>query len=126
MPTLDETITGFVTGDNLEIRRAITELPAEIATAWLTVKRYARQADDEALFQKEITIVDDPGVGQIVDPGGGGDDGDLRFDFTSTDTTALGSAAWVYDIQLVLTTGVVYTPEKGTIALTADVTRSTS
>lgn len=126
MPTLNETITGFVAGDNLEIRRDVTELPADMTTAWLTVKRHDRQSDEDALFQKEITIVDDPGVGQIVATGGGGDDGDLRFDFVPADTTALGNGTWVYDIQILLSTGVVYTPEKGTIALTMDVTRSTS
>jgi len=125
-PTLNETITGFVTGDNLEVRRVITDLPAAIATAWFTVKQSERQDDDDALIKKEITTSDDPGVGQVEDAGGAGSSGDLRFDFVPDDTESMGDLRWTYDIQLKLSTGEIYTPEKGTITMDMDVTKSTT
>ena len=126
MSTLTGTITGYVVGDNLEVRRTVTELPAALETAWLTIKRHAREPDTDAVVAKVIEIADNPGNGQITEAGGVGVDGALRFDLTQIDTTALGAAAWVYDIQVKLTNGTVYTPEIGTVDLTADVTRSTT
>lgn len=126
MSTLTGTITGYVVGDNLEIRRAVTELPAALETAWLTIKRHAREPDSAAVVAKVISTGDNPGTGHITIAGGVGVEGALRFDLTPTDTTALGAASWVYDIQVKLTNGTVYTPEVGTVDLTADVTRSTT
>ena len=126
MSTLTGTITGYVVGDNLEIRRAVTELPAALEAAWLTIKRHAREPDLAAVVAKVISTGDNPGTGHITIAGGVGVDGALRFDLTPTDTTALGAASWVYDIQVKLTNGTVYTPEVGTVDLTADVTRSTT
>lgn len=126
MSDLAVEITGFVEGDDLEIRRTVTELPAAIAVAWLTVKRHHRQQDDEAKLQKRITMTDVPGTGQIVEAGGSGTDGNLRFDLTQADTADLGSKRYVHDIQIKLATGKVYTIEKGTIQLTADVTETTT
>ncbi len=119
-------ITGFVAGDDLEIRRTVTGLPAAIDVAWLTVKRYAGEPDDEARLQKRITATDVPGTGQIVEAGGPGTDGDLRFDLTPEDTASLGAKPHVHDIQVKLLTGKVYTIEKGTIQLAADVTKTTT
>lgn len=126
MSELAATITGYVTGDNLEIRRTVTDLPAAIAVAWLTVKRYATQPDAEAALQKRITTTDVADTGQIVEAGGPGTDGDLRFDLTPVDTESLGAKRYVHDIQIKLSTGRVYTIEKGTLQLTADVTETTT
>jgi hypothetical protein len=126
MSTLSGTITGYVVGDDLEIRRTVTELPDAIATAWLTVKQHSRQLDDDAVLEKEITESDVPGTGQIEVEGGVGIDGTLRFDLTATDTTLLGTKTWVYDIQIKLDNGKIYTPEVGTLTLTLDVRRATS
>ena len=126
MSTLTGTITGYVVGDNLEIRRAVTELPAALEAAWLTIKRHAREPDLAAVVAKVISTGDNPGTGHITIAGGVDVDGALRFDLTPTDTTALGAASWVYDIQVKLTNGTVYTPEVGRVDLTADVTRSTT
>jgi len=126
MSDLAVEITGFVAGDDLEIRRTVTDLPAAIAVAWLTVKRHHKQSDDEAKLQKRITTTDVPGTGQVVEAGGPGTDGDLRFDLTQADTASLGAKWYVHDIQIKLATGKVYTIEKGTIQLTADVTKSTA
>jgi len=126
MSTLTGTITGYVVGDNLEVRRTVTELPAALETAWLTIKRHAREADSDAVVAKIITTNDVPGTGHITEAGGVGVDGALRFDLSQIDTTALGAAPWVYDIQVKLTDGTVYTTEVGPVDLTADVTRSTT
>jgi hypothetical protein len=126
MSDLAVEITGFVTGDDLEIRRTVTDLPEEIAAAWLTVKHYPAQPDEEATLQKRITTADAPGAGQIVEVGGVGTDGDLRFDLTPEDTARLGARRYVHDIQIKLGSGKIYTIEKGTIRLTADVTKTTT
>jgi hypothetical protein len=119
-------ITGFVVGDDLEVRRTVTDLPAAIETAWLTLKHYPSQPDQEAKLQKRITTTDAPGTGQVVEAGGPGTDGDLRFDLTPDDTTRLGVKRYVHDIQIKLSTGKVYTIEKGTLQLTAGVTETTT
>ena len=126
MSDLAVQITGFVVGDDLEVRRTVTDLPAPIESAWLTFKRYPRQPDEEAILQKKITTVDVPGVGQIVVAGEPDVDGDLRFDLTPADTTVLDTRLRAYDIQIKLTTGKIYTIEKGTLQLTGDVTQTTA
>lgn len=126
MSTLTGSITGYVVGDNLEIERTVTDLTSPIELAWLTVKRHARAPDDDAVVTKAITETNNPGTGQIETDGGVGIDGLLRFDLVPADTTALGTAEWVYDIQVKLDDGTVYTPEVGTLELTADVRRATS
>ncbi len=126
MSDLTVAITGFVVGDDLEIRRTVTELVAPIEVAWLTVKRHPAQPDDEARLQKRITAADVPGTGQVVVAGGIDVDGDLRFDLTPDDTASLRTRRLVHDIQVRLTTGKIYTIEKGTIQLVADVTKTTA
>jgi hypothetical protein len=126
MSDLAIAITGFVVGDDLEIRRAVTELPAAIEAAWLTAKLHPGQSDEDAKLQKRITTTDVPGTGQIVTAGGPGTDGDLRFDLTPADTERLGAKRYIHDIQIKLSTSKVYTIEKGTLQLTADVTETTT
>lgn len=126
MTDLSVAITGFVAGDNLEVRRAVQELPAALADAWLTVKHHRLQPDAAAVLQKHITATDVPGTGQIVTAGGDGIDGDLRFDLTGIDTETLGTRSYVYDIQVKLEDGTIYTIELGTVQLTGGVTETTS
>lgn len=126
MSDLAVEITGYVEGDDLEIRRTVTELPAAIEVAWLTVKRHPNQPDEDARLQKRITTADVPGTGQVVAGGGTDVEGDLRFDLTQADTALLGIRRFVHDIQIRLTTGKVYTIEKGAIQLVAEVTKSTA
>ncbi len=125
MSDLCVAITGFVTGDDLEIRRTVTDLIAPIEIAWLTVKHHAGQSDQDARLQKRITAADVPGTGQVVHAGGPDVAGDLRFDLSQADTGHLGAKRYVHDIQIRLTTGKIYTIEKGTIQLVADVTKTT-
>jgi len=126
MSDLAVAITGFVVGDDLEIRRTVTDLVAPIEVAWLTVKHHPAQPDEEARLQKRITTADVPGSGQVVEAGGPDTNGDLRFDLTQADTALLGTKRFIHDIQIRLTTGKVYTIEKGTIQLVADVTKTTA
>jgi len=89
------------------------------------VVRY-NQPDTDARLQKRITTTGVPGTGQIVEAGGPGTDGDLRFDLTQADTTLLGAKRYVHDIQIKLATGKIYTIEKGTIQLAPGVTETTT
>jgi hypothetical protein len=123
MADLSVSITGFVAGDDLEIRRTVTDLPAPIQIAWLTIKHHTGQSDAEASLQKKVTPTDLPGTGYISEVGGPGLDGLVRFDLTHEDTRSLGSRKYGHDIQVRLTTGAVYTIEKGTIQFEADYTR---
>jgi len=125
MSDLDVSITGFVEGDDLEIRRTITGLEAAIETAWLTVKREPMQEDD-AVLEKEITTDNVTGIGQSETAGGPGESGVLRFELTDEDTRALGESKWIHDIQIALVGGKIYTVEIGTIQLTGDVRITTS
>lgn len=124
MSDLSVAISGFVAGDDLEVRRTVTDLPAAIATAWLALKLYPGQPDAEAKLQKRATTADVVGVGQVVEPGGPDVDGDLRFDLTPEDTARLGTLRYVHDIQIRLVTGKVYTIEIGTFQLGAGVTEA--
>jgi hypothetical protein len=123
MSDLTVEITGFVAGDNLEIRRAVTDLPSPIVTAWITLKAFPGLG--EIVIQKEIDETDEPGVGQIEEPGDETTPGDIRFDFLPADTTLMGAARYVYDIQIILDDDTVYTLEKGRIQLTAGITAVT-
>lgn len=124
MSDLNVVLSGYVVGDDLEIRRTITGLPSPIAIAWLTVKRYSEQEDTDAVVSKKITTTDVPGTGRIVEAGGVGVDGDLRFDLVPADTRLLGSLTWIHDLQLKLDNGKIYTVEIGTVDLTIDVRKT--
>lgn len=127
MSDLAASITGFVAGDDLEVRRGVTEVPSALDKAWLTIKRHDNEADAQAILQKVITTADVPGTGQIEDDGGGDGEATVRFDFTDADTLLLGGASFVYDIKVKCSTGdKLYRIEVGTIQLTRGVTDATS
>lgn len=126
MSTLDATITGYVAGDDLEIRRSVSGVGEAVTDAWLTIKRYAGQPDSAAVMQKHVTTVDVEGTGQIEVAGDADTPAEIRFDLTPANTLALGVSPWVFDIQVKSDSGKVYTPVKGTITLTAGVTEATS
>lgn len=79
------------------------------ATAVLTVK--IRATDSTALVQKVGAFVNPPGT-----------DGKLRFEFVPVDTINIQPGPYVYDIQISLPLGKVYTVVKGTCDLMEDVT----
>jgi len=124
MANLAEAITGYVAGDNLRVDRTITGLESPIAKAWLTVKRHVRETDASAEVSKTITP-DASEDGQVVAAGGPEVDGEIRFVLTPEDTEPLSDREWVFDIQILLEDGSVYTTDRGTIQLTTGVTKAT-
>ena len=124
MANLSEEITGYVSGDDLRVDRTITGLESPIEKAWLTVKRHVRQPDDEAQVRQTVTTVESED-GQVVTAGGPEESGEIRFLLTAADTESLSGREWVFDIQILLEEGSLYTTDKGTIQLTPGVTKAT-
>lgn len=124
MPNLASTITGFVKGDDLDIVRTITNIPAGqvLSEARLTV----RSVDlSTILFTKTITSSLVAGQGQISDTGADGT-GVLTFQLTggiSGNTVTLTPGTnFPFDIQLKTDANKHYTPEVGTITAVQEVT----
>lgn len=136
MPNLtDNSLQGLVLGDSLTIFRTITNIPTGLTCvrAWFTLK--PNESDDTpddaaAIFQKEITIVDQPGVGHIVDAGSGtGEDRQcrVRFDLEPEDTFDLDqNAEYPWDIQLKLSNDWINTPFKGILKGVQGLTNKTA
>lgn len=124
MANLAAEISGVVEGDDYEITRTITGIPAgdSIAKAWLTMKASINDADP-GLFQKNITTIDVAGTGQVTDTGAGDGTGAVRFDLTPADTgSPVPGVAAVYDLQIRTVAGKYYTVEKGTFTTVQAVT----
>jgi hypothetical protein len=128
MPNLLATIDGLVAGDDLDITRTITNVPAgdSLAKAWLTVKANAADADP-GIFQLAITSVNSAD-GQITDTGTGDQIAALTFHITAARSALLTpGTAYLYDIQVKTTTGgKVFTPEVGTVKPVQGVTVTTT
>jgi len=128
MPTLDAELSEIVQGDCIDIERTIGNLPATITKAWFTVKTKAQltSTTDTAniVFQKAITTVNVTGVGFISDAGASGT-ATVRFECVNADTVLLtGDTVYYYDIQVLTSTGKIYTPELGIIKLKKERTKS--
>lgn len=124
-------INGYTVGDDLEVRRTIDrdlsglDPGTTIDKAWFTVKTTPSIDDPDdtnALLQKEITTTDVPGTGEIEDDGTGDTDPILRFDFVPDDTRSIGTTHRKYDIQVLTSSGKLYTGEVSEIWGNADVT----
>ncbi len=125
MPTLDGRIDNLVAGDDLEITRTITGVPAgtSLSDAWFTVKEHEADSDAAAIFQKAINTVDSPGTGHITDDGASDTVGAVRFDITDVDSALLTPGRdYAFDIQVKTAAGAVYTPLKGKIKAVQGVT----
>jgi len=113
---------GYVAGDDLNVVRNVTNVtPADpLIKAWLTIKTSASILDASATVQKIITTASVPGVGQIGQNGGvGTGDGtaSMTFTLTAADTALMGTTiAHFYDVQVKTSTGVINTPDRGTVA----------
>lgn len=137
MPTLNGIISGFVGGDHLSIQRTVDrdgggEADLAIASgvtitrAWLTVKNKVTDIDGDAIFQKEITTSLQPDIGQIENDGTADADPILRFDLTPVNTAAIGTRAKHYDVQVLMSNLKLYTPERGKIYASSQVTQDQS
>jgi hypothetical protein len=120
-------ITGFATGDDVDITRTVTGVPATqtLTKAWLTLK--ANVADvDPGLLQKAITSSPSAGVGQITDTGASGT-GTVLFQLTGTNTLALPAGTKLYyDIKVLTSASKIYTVEQGVYVSTQRITVATS
>ena len=129
MPDFNGTIENFVSGDDLQITRTITNVPSGglLTKVWFTVKLLWSDTDTDAVIQKEITTSNVAGTGQITDDGAGDQSAAVRFDLTDTDTAKLQKGlTFLYDIQVLTDGGAIYTPEIGTITAKQGVTVDTS
>jgi hypothetical protein len=125
MPTFNDKITNFVAGDDLEITRTISGVPAgsALTRAWLTIKGRPTDADADAVLQKVITVADVPGTGQITDDGGTTGVAAVRFDLTAADTDRLTPVQiYYFDLQVETDAGKIYTPDMGTIVARGQIT----
>jgi hypothetical protein len=129
MADLDSVIVDFVVGDDIEIKRTITNVPSgtSITKAWLTIKAFAADPDANAIIQKIITTTDQPLVGQITDDGSGDQQAEVVFRVLGSETVLLtGGQTYRFDIQVKASTGRIYTPELGTITGRAQMTLADS
>lgn len=123
-------IFNIVQGDNVDITRTIDTLPASITKAWFTVRNSqykSATSDTDVIFQKAITSVNVPGTGVITDDGTGDGVAAVRFELTNANTVLLvNENTYYYDIQVLTSTGKIYTPEIGLIRLESERTKSIS
>lgn len=127
MPNYGVEIRDIVAGDDVQVTRTVTSVPASttITKAWFTVKAAGADADP-GVFQKAITTSDVAGTGQITDSGADGT-GALRFDLTKTNTALLTPGVeYLYDIQVLLSNGNIATIEQGVIIARRSITAATS
>lgn len=125
MPNLTDTISGFVKGDDLDVRRTIQNIPAgqTITNAILTIRAVNLST---IVLSKSITPTLVAGQGQITDTGADGE-GAVWFQLvgsTTGDTVNLtAETAYPFDIQIKTSANKYYTPVKGTITATEEITR---
>lgn len=120
MPTFNAAISGFVVGDDIDIVRNVSGIPAgqSVDYAWLTVRFYERSTTH--ILQKTIsgTANDHGSVGATVS-------GVARVTFTLSggDTMLLEpDNALFYDISIRTSANKIYTPEKGRITGSIQIT----
>lgn len=91
MPDFDDRIDSFSPGDDVDVRRIVTDLPTgqTVTNAWLTIKEKLEQMDTEAIISKAITTANQSGIGHIEDDGAGDLSATLRFDLREIDTKLL-------------------------------------
>lgn len=127
MSVLNGTINDLVAGDDLDVKRTITDIPAgqTLVKGWLTFKGNLNTADP-GLLQKVITATPVVDVGQITDAGASGT-GAVLFQLTKADTAALPiGKPTAYDIQVKTSAGKIYTAERGTYLSLPGVTDATT
>jgi hypothetical protein len=127
MTLYNQLLRGFVAGDDFDVERTITGIPAgrTLTKAWLTVKRLAADVDGSALLQLVITS-SLTSAGQITDTGADGT-GTVVFQVSAAQSAALGFAlTYQYDIQLKFDNAEIATLERGSLQLEQGVTDATS
>jgi hypothetical protein len=128
MTELNASIGGIVAGDDLDITRTVTAVPAgqTLTKAWLTFQLTPGGTDGSALLQKVIAPGAVAGQGQITDDGADGTGG-LLFQLSGADTLGLPIEYGVpYDIKVKTSAGKIYTVEQGKYVSSRRITQSTA
>lgn len=121
-------LTNLVIGDSKRIKRRYDELPEgyTVTVAYLTIKKSANQTDAQALVQKAITT-SASAAGQITDASTTGGSIAMFFDLSKTDTLVFKAGVeYLYDIQVILSTGEVHTMEVNTMVWIHGVTSASA
>lgn len=128
--TAEDTLNPIAKGDARTVRRTFTKLPpgAVITKAWLTIKQSDRDSDAQALIQKDITT-SLTAKGRITDADT--DDGQIAmfFEITKEDTAQSAinpNQAYLFDIQVLRSTGQPHTLAKGAVSFFRGVTDANS
>jgi hypothetical protein len=127
-PRLNARIDGNTPQTVAPILRTVKRVPLTnpITKAWLTVKDAEASSDGNAVLQLIITTAL-TGQGQITDDGHSTGIGKLSFLPTEAqDIKIAPGQAFVYDIQVLLQDGTLFTGEKGKWLLEAAVTAAVS
>lgn len=114
MTDFNGSISDLVAGDDVDVRRTVTEIPAgqALAKAWLTFNS-APGGPDPGLLQKVITTAL-TADGQITDDGATDTAGELVFQLSAANTLALPIGCDTpYDIKVKTNTGKIFTLEQG-------------
>ena len=117
---------GFVRGDEFSIVRKVPRVPitTTITAAYLTFKSTISDLDAAATVQKSITVSNVDGTGQIENNGSAGV-GTIRFDMNEADTLLFtANAKYFFDVQVKLSSGDIFTLEKGDTTFDEQVTIS--
>lgn len=120
---MEETIiTNFVVGDSYDFPYTVEDVPAgqTIVSGWLSVKNYARDADEDALIFVNIgTILTTHGIISVS-----GLYTLVTFTLNPAETNVLNpNTEYFYDAVIITNAGKVKTLEYGRIRPVQDVTR---
>ena len=124
-----QTIKDRCIGDDFDIERPVTGIPAGVTLtkAWLMVKASERDADAAAVISKTITAASVAGTGHITDTGSGDQAGELVFQIQAANTAGLtAKKTYHYGIKVQLSSGVVDTLETGKFVLDAAIVQATA
>lgn len=127
MSILNGSISGIVSGDDLDVIRTVTNVPATqtLVKAWLTFKSVP-SSPDPGLLQKTILPGAVSGQGQITNDGANGT-GSLLFQLTPADTLALPVGINTpYSIKVKTSAGKIYTAEQGNYFATPRLSTTTT
>jgi hypothetical protein len=115
-----QTIKDFAVGDDFDVIRLVTDVPAgvTIAKAWFMVKARLNDTDGSAVITKEITTSAVEGTGQIADDGDSDGAGELVFQLRTAETEDLvASKRYHYGIKVLLSNGLKDTLGTGELVL---------
>ncbi len=123
----DARIDQITQQDSVTLTRSVKRVPLTnpLTKAWLTVKS-SEAAPDPGALELTVTTTLSAG-GQITDDGHSTGTAQLKFTATPAQMGALAPQQnYVYDIQILLQDGTLWTAEKGNLLLEGRVTAATS